>query len=74
MTTTTTTLGSNSEAELKRRIERRIEKLDEAAELAEEIKAMKAEDKADGFDEKAIMDSVKLRRADAEKLLATLTL
>lgn len=71
--TDTITIGNNSEAELKRRIDRRVDKLDELAELQEEIKAMKAEDKADGFNEKAIMDAVKLRRADAEKLLATLT-
>ena len=64
--------GSNSEAELKRRIDRRVEILDQVAELNEELKTFKAEDKSDGFTEKAIADAVKLKRADAEKVLATL--
>lgn len=67
-------MGSNSETELKRRIDRRVGKLDEIAELQEELKTMKAEDKSDGFTEQAIMDAVRLRRADADKILATLTL
>lgn len=66
-------IGDNgADAELKRRIDRRIAILDQAAELAEEIKGFKAEDKADGYNEKAIADVVKLRRADADKVLATL--
>lgn len=64
--------GNNSNVELKRRIDRRIELLDQVADINEEIKAFKAEDKADGFTEKAIADAVKLKRADAEKVLATL--
>lgn len=67
-------MGGNAAMELKRRVDRRVEKLDEVAELLEEIKEFKAEDKSDGFTEAAIMDSVKLRRADADKVLATLTL
>lgn len=66
-------LGHNgADAELKRRIDRRIEKLDAVAALAAEIKTMKAEDKDDGYNEKAIADAVKLRRADPDKVLATL--
>ncbi|MEQ1694412.1 MAG: hypothetical protein ABL901_01095 [Hyphomicrobiaceae bacterium] len=67
-------IGSNAAAELKRRVDRRVEKLDVIAEHMDELKEMKAEDKSDGFTEAAIMDSVKLRRADADKVLATLTL
>jgi len=67
-------LGGNAEAELKRRIERRIKLLDDVAELQEELKGFKSEDKSDGFTEKAISDAVKMRRADADKVLATLML
>lgn len=63
---------NGADAELKRRIERRVAKLDEVAELAAEIKTMKDEDKADGYNEKAIADAVKLLRADPDKVLATL--
>lgn len=66
------TPGGNSEAELKRRIDRRIDILDQVAELNEELKTFKSEDKSDGYNEKAISDAVKMRRADAEKVLATL--
>lgn len=67
-------LGGNAQADLKRRIDRRVALLDEVAELQEEMKGFKAEDKADGYTEKAIADAVKLRRADPEKVLATLML
>lgn len=68
-----TTQGHNgADAELKRRIDRLIEKLDAVAAIAEEIKGFKAEDKADGYNVQAIADAVKLRRADADKVLATL--
>lgn len=63
---------SNSEVELQRRIKRRIDLAEQAAELAAELKQFKAEDKSDGFTEKAIADAVKLARADPEKVLATL--
>lgn len=66
------TAGGNSEAELKRRVDRRIDILDQVAELNEELKGFKAEDKSDGYNERAIADAVKLKRADAEKVLATL--
>lgn len=65
-------IGDNSNAELNRRIDRRIDILDQVAEMNEELKGFKAEDKSDGFDEKCITDAVKLKRADAEKVLATL--
>lgn len=67
-------LGGNAEAELKRRIERRVKILDDVAELQEELKGFKSEDKADGFTEAAIANAVKMLRADAEKVLATLLL
>lgn len=69
-----TQLGSNAEADLKRRIDRRVDLLDEVAELQDKLKEFKAEDKADGFTEAAIADAVKLRRADAEKVLGRLLL
>ena len=67
-------LGDNAQAELKRRIDRRVDLLDEAAELAATMKDYKAEDKSDGFTEAAIADAVKLRRADPDKVLAKLML
>lgn len=67
-TSDTASLGSNSAAELKRRAERRIDVLDQIGELQEELKAFKAEDKADGYTEKAIAQAVKLKRAGAEAL------
>lgn len=66
--------GDNSNAELKRRIDRRVELLDEMAELQEQLKDYKDEDKSDGFTERAIVDAVKLRRVNADRVLATLTL
>jgi len=77
MTTDTTdapVMGGNTKAELKRRIDRRCDLLDEMADLGEQMKAFKAEDKSDGFTEKAITDAVRLRRADADKVLAQLML
>lgn len=67
-------IGGNAEAELKRRIDRRVDLLDQVAELKDELAEFKAEDKADGFTEKAIANAVKLLRADAETVLATLLL
>ncbi len=68
-------MSSNQyDAELKRRVDRRIDILDQVADLTEELKAFKAEDKSDGFTEAAIADAVKLRRADPDKVLATLML
>jgi len=69
-----TQMGGNAEADLKRRIDRRVTLLDEVAELQGRLKEYKAEDKSDGFTEAAIADAVKLRRADAEKVLRRLLL
>lgn len=46
-------------AELQRRANRRIEALDLIAEQQDIIKAYKAEDKSDGFDEKALAVAIK---------------
>lgn len=54
---------SNTQAELVRRAERRAALLDDIAERQEELKQIKAEDRADGFSEKALAQVVKeLRR------------
>ena len=57
---------SNTNAELVRRAERRVTLLDEIAERQEELKQLKAEDKADGFDEKALAKVVKELRRGAD--------
>lgn len=57
---------SNSEAELQRRARRRADILDQIAELQEEMKAFKAEDKADGFDEKALARCIAEERRGAK--------
>lgn len=67
-------LGDNRAADLKRRVDRRVAVYDEADELRSQLADYKAEDKADGYTEAAIMDAVKLRRADPEKVLKALTL
>lgn len=67
-------MGGNTEAELKRRIERRIDLAEQASQMTVKLKDWIAEDKADGFDEAAIKDAVKLARAEPEKVLKTLTL
>ena len=56
-------MGDNANAELVRRAERRAALLDDIAERQEELKQIKAEDRADGFSEKALAQVVKeLRR------------
>lgn len=67
-------LGGNAAADLKRRVDRRVEIFDEAEELKTKLAEYKAADKSDGFTEAAIADAVKLRRADPEKVLKALTL
>lgn len=57
---------SNTQAELRRRAERRAAVLDEIAERQEELKALKAEDKADGFTERALAQVVKELRRGAD--------
>jgi uncharacterized protein (UPF0335 family) len=74
MTDETLAMGGNAREELKRRIERRIAIIDRIAELQEDLKLCKAEDKADGFTEKVIARMVKEKRADADQILAQLTL
>jgi uncharacterized protein (UPF0335 family) len=67
-------LGGNAAADLKRRVDRRLEIYEEAEGLRKQLAEFKAEDKSDGFTEAAIADAVKLRRADPEKVLKALTL
>lgn len=67
-------MGGNASADLKRRVDRRVEIFDEADELREKLAEFRAEDKSDGFTEAAIADAVKLRRADPEKVLKALML
>lgn len=74
VTTSAPVMGGNSEAELRRRIERRIDLAEQAQKLGVRLKDYVAEDKADGFDEAAIKDAVKMARAEPDKVLATLTL
>lgn len=66
------TMGGNAAAVLKARIDRRVEIAEEAGELKAKLAEFKAEDKNDGYNEKAIADAVKMRLADPEKVLATL--
>lgn len=74
MTDDEPTMGGNAAADLKRRVDRRVELHDEADELRARLAEFKAEDKDDGYTEAAIVDAVKLRRADPEKVLKVLTL
>lgn len=66
------TMGGNTEADLKHRIERRVEIAEQAAKLKKTLSDYKAEDKSEGYEEKPIADAVKMRLADPEKVLATL--
>lgn len=66
-------MGGNTEAELKRRIERRIDLAEQAKLMTVKLKDWKAEDKNDGFDEDGISDAVKMRMAEPERVLKTLT-
>ncbi len=60
------TIGSNSEAELQRLIER-VERLEEEkAKIAEDIKNVYAEAKVTGFDVKAMRKVIAERRLDLE--------
>ncbi|OYW56818.1 MAG: hypothetical protein B7Y80_01665 [Hyphomicrobium sp. 32-62-53] len=73
-TETVVALGDNAEAELKRRVDRRVEIVEELAAIKTRLDEFKKEDKADGFNDKAIVHAVKMRTADPEKVLATLLL
>ena len=52
--------------ELKRRAERRVRILDEIAAAQEDLKQLKAEDKADGYNEKALAHVIKSLRKGAD--------
>jgi len=67
-------LGGNARAELKRRIERRLEKMDEGDEVKAEIAEFKREDKSDGFTEKVIGQVIKEKRKGPQFILAQHTL
>lgn len=62
------------EAELKRRADRRMTLLNEIADLQEELKSCKAEDKADGYSEKALAQCIKELRKGPEFQEAQLSL
>ncbi len=67
--------GDNqADEELKRRARRRSDVLDQIAELQEELKGFKAEDKADGFSEKALGQVIREMRRGAEFQEKQLTL
>jgi len=72
--TETVDLGGNSAADLKRRIDRRVEIADAADELRSKLADYKLDDKNEGYKEPAIADAVKLLRADPDKVLKALTL
>lgn len=61
-------------AELKRRADRRMRLLDEIAERQEELKDCKAEDKSDGYSEKALAQVIKELRKGPEYQEAQLSL
>lgn len=68
-------VGHNgADAELQRRIQRRVEALDEIAELQEQVKEFKADDKAAGYDEKALGHVIKELRGGPDKQAANLEL
>lgn len=69
----TTELGGNTLADLKHRIERRVTLIEDMDKLRKQLGEFKADDKSEGFDEKAIVDAVKMVRTDPEKRFATLT-
>lgn len=66
--------GNNSAAELKRRAERRRVILDQIDDLKVDLKALKAEDKDDGFNEKALAQCIKELRKGADYQCDQLTL
>lgn len=60
--------------ELKRRADRRMRLLDEIAELQEDLKQCKAEDKADGYTERVLAQCIKELRKGPEFQEAQLSL
>jgi hypothetical protein len=67
-------IGNNAQAELKRRAQRRVDLLDQVAELQEELKLFKAQDKEDGFTEKALAQVIKEMRRGVDYQAAQLQL
>lgn len=63
-----------TDPELQRRASRRVDVLDRIAELQEELKTFKAEDKSDGYDEKALAKCIKELRQGPEHQAAQLEL
>lgn len=66
--------GNGGAAELKRRAERRRNVLDQIDDLKTDLKALKAEDKDDGYNEKALAQCIKEMRKGADFQCAQLTL
>ncbi len=65
-------LGNNEASTVRFRVDRRVEVAEQAGELKKKLAEYKAEDKADGLNEKAIGDAVKMRLAEPDKVLNTL--
>lgn len=59
-------MEKDAAAELKRRADRRAKVMDEIAEKQDELKALKMEDKADGYNEKALAAAIKSLRKGIE--------
>lgn len=58
--------GHNANAEIKRRAERRIKILNDIADLQDELKSHKKQDKEDGYNEKALAQCIRELRKDAD--------
>lgn len=54
-------LGANSSADLKMRVDRRVEKLEEIEKIKKQIDEWKADDKSEGYEEKQVADAVRMR-------------
>lgn len=67
-------MGGNTKEDLKRRVDRRLEAMEDGDEVKEKLADFKKEDRADGFTEKAISQVVKEKRKGPEFLVAQLTL
>lgn len=72
MSSETDTIGGNGAAVFKARVDRRVEKLEAISEITAAIDEFKAEDKADGYDEKLIADAVRMRLKNPQKVYAVL--
>lgn len=74
MAADTETLGNNAAARLKHIAERWVRLLDEIADLQEDLKQVKAEAKADGYDMKALAQTIKDFRKDEDGRAAQIEL